>query len=473
MISIRLRFPASRYHANPWGRHVNEGIAEWPPSAYRLLRALFDTWKRKCSHLDEPLVESVLGALAAQTPRYELPPATASHTRSYLSSNSEDPTAKSLIFDAFLAFNRGAACFLIWPDLELSQEQRAGLVELLRNLNYLGRSESWVEAELAPVEAEVLYPCDPLEAAGYDGEVVPVACVVAPSEYTAKRRWMDALTTSTTQLLKGRQSGPPLLRTVRYVRPEAAIETDPVAWRKRSKPTVQAVLLALDCTVLPLATATIEVAEQIRVRLMGAHRKRMGDDPALVSPLFSGKERTGLKRLDHGHLFILPMTNGKGRIDRVLLLSKQRRFEREELDAVRGVRRLWQSGDRPDVRCVIAWEGGLDDEPARRPATVVASTTPFVTVRHMRRGREPREFLIDEIRRECANHGIEQPGLIEIIDRPTGERFECVEFRRNRKDDPPRAGYAFRLRFDKPVMAPFSLGYGCHFGLGQFHREGG
>jgi len=31
MLIIELEFPAGRYHANPWGRNVNEGEVEWPP----------------------------------------------------------------------------------------------------------------------------------------------------------------------------------------------------------------------------------------------------------------------------------------------------------------------------------------------------------------------------------------------------------------------------------------------------------
>jgi CRISPR-associated protein Csb2 len=446
---------------------VNEGVAEWPPSPYRLLRALYDTWKRKCPHLSETAVGSVLGALASEPPRFALPAAVASHTRSYLSSNSEDPTDKSLIFDAFLAFNGGAACFMIWPDLSLTNEQRETLSELLEVLNYLGRSESWVEASLYEEEVDARYWCRPLDGGEGSGEVVPVACVMSPGEYVGKRPWLDALTASTSEVLKGRQSGPPLLRTVRYVRPEEAMVTDPVPRAVRRPPSAQAVLLALDSTVLPLVTATIEIAEQIRVRLMGAHKKRMNGDPTQVSSLFSGKEN-GRKALGHGHVFILPLPNGRGRIDRVLLLSRQRPFTRDELGAVGGVRRLWQSDERPDVRCVIAWEGGLSASEIRKPTSTVASVTPFVTIRHLRRGREPRQFLADEIRRECRNHGMPPPVVVEPISRPMGDLFECVEFRRNRKDDPPRPGYAFQLVFDQPVLAPFSLGYGCHFGLGQF-----
>ena len=44
---IKLNFPAGRMHATPWGRHVNEGAVEWPPSPWRILRALVATWHLK------------------------------------------------------------------------------------------------------------------------------------------------------------------------------------------------------------------------------------------------------------------------------------------------------------------------------------------------------------------------------------------------------------------------------------------
>jgi CRISPR-associated protein Csb2 len=104
----------------------------------------------------------------------------------------------------------------------------------------------------------------------------------------------------------------------------------------------------------------------------------------------------------------------------------------------------------------------------RVPATIVVSTTPFCPALHWRKGRgDYWEFMADEIRRECRNHGLKEPRSVERLSNPTG-LFEWVEFRRNRKGDAPRPGYGFRLEFDEPVPAPFSLGYGCHYGLGQF-----
>ena len=58
-------------------------------------------------------------------------------------------------------------------------------------------------------------------------------------------------------------------------------------------------MLGLDAKVLPLVTTTLEVAEQIRTRLMGAHSKLAGG-PEYVSAVFSGKEKDGSKRTDHG-----------------------------------------------------------------------------------------------------------------------------------------------------------------------------
>ncbi len=34
-ISIAIQFSAGRFHATPWGHHVNEGLPEWPPSPWR------------------------------------------------------------------------------------------------------------------------------------------------------------------------------------------------------------------------------------------------------------------------------------------------------------------------------------------------------------------------------------------------------------------------------------------------------
>ncbi len=43
-----------------------------------------------------------------------------------------------------------------------------------------------------------------------------------------------------------------------------------------------------------------------------------------------------------------------------------------------------------------------------------------------------------------------------------------LDFVRSRKGEAPRQAFGLTLRFAEPVLAPFSLGYASHFGLGTF-----
>jgi CRISPR-associated protein Csb2 len=262
------------------------------------------------------------------------------------------------------------------------------------------------------------------------------------------------------------------MRMVQYVRPAEALMTRVARERKGHSAGTQAVLLGLDAAVLPLVTATIEVAEQIRVRLMGIHKRLMMGDPQRVSPRFSGKDRAGNPLKNHQHAFILPLANGRGRIDRVLIYTRNGEgFDSQEVQAILQVRSLYGRASEDPIRVVATWRGKMEDAGVRPAAKVVRSVTPFALTRHWRKRRGSyEEFLIEEVRRECRNHGLREPLKVELLQKSAG-LFEWVEFRRNRKDEAPRPGYGFLIEFDQPVPAPFSLGYGCHFGLGQFDAE--
>ena len=449
---------------------MNEGAVEWPPSPYRLVRALYDAWKRKHAEVPEVAIEELLRGLAVEAPCYRLPLATASHTRSYLNSNTLDPTEKSLIFDAFVAMSPGASLYVTWPSLHLAAAQSELLGRLLRSLNYVGRSESWIDARLYDGIPEEGIRCEPMMESGESGDMVPVACPVPADGYTEKRPWLDALAYSTAEFQKDRRSLPPAMRMVPYVRPGNAVLTR-VPKPSRTHVGVQAVMLSLNATVLPLVTATVEVAEQVRVRLMGIHKVVIGD-ARRVSPKFSGKTPDGEPLKDHQHAFILPLGNGRGRIDRVLLFTRDPEgFVGEEVKAILRMTELYGRTSEDPIR-VMATQRAATGKEIRKSDTKVVSTTPFCSGRHWRKGRgEYPEFLADEIRRECRNHGIKEPRTVTMLAGSPG-LFEWVEFRRNRKDDTPRPGYGFRLEFDEPVPAPFSLGYGCHYGLGQFAAVG-
>ena len=114
MIHIELRFPAGRYHATPWGRHVNEGAIEWPPSPWRLLRAFISVGFTKLGWQDVPQSARVLiEKLAVAPPVFHLPETTAAHTRHYMPNNAK--TDKVLDTFAWVGHGERDALVIEWP----------------------------------------------------------------------------------------------------------------------------------------------------------------------------------------------------------------------------------------------------------------------------------------------------------------------------------------------------------------------
>jgi CRISPR-associated protein Csb2 len=183
MLTIELRFPTGRMHATPWGRHVNEGAVEWPPSPWRLLRGLIALWRRGLPDGEEISEESMGRLVEALTapPSFSLPPASQGHTRHYM------PTFKgntTKIFDSFVVLQPEAPVRFVWPGLELQPSERELLARLLSAMSYFGRAESLVLARIGePFEG----PFDSVPAdepwTDAESELVPVLCPLAPQRY--------------------------------------------------------------------------------------------------------------------------------------------------------------------------------------------------------------------------------------------------------------------------------------------------
>ena len=147
MLAIAFRFTAGRFHATPWGRHVNEGVPEWPPSPWRILRALIAVWARTMPEVPRERIERLIGALLSP-PDFRLPPASLAHTRQFMPWYKKAYDDRVMVFDTFVALDRDQPVLVIWPDAELAPGDRDCLAGMLANLPYLGRAESWCRAEL-------------------------------------------------------------------------------------------------------------------------------------------------------------------------------------------------------------------------------------------------------------------------------------------------------------------------------------
>src|SRR5215472_6902132 len=118
MATLVLTFPARRYHGTPWGHHVNEGLIEWPPSPWRLLRALISVGYTSGEWKEPPAAaRSLIEKLAAVLPSYRLPHAAAAHSRHYMpigGLRKEAVEKTTLVFDAW-ARVAGGALTVRWP----------------------------------------------------------------------------------------------------------------------------------------------------------------------------------------------------------------------------------------------------------------------------------------------------------------------------------------------------------------------
>ncbi|MDF1663893.1 MAG: type I-U CRISPR-associated protein Csb2, partial [Planctomycetota bacterium] len=183
-VIIQLNFPAKRYHATPWGSHVNEGQIEWPPSPWRILRALISVGFTKLGWSQKPpaVARSLIAKLASVLPTYALPETTEAHTRHYVTAGPKKP----LIFDTWARIKSGYLQ-VSW-DLELSDDERNLLGQFVSRLSYLGRAESWVNGELLSVGAKSLrpnaFPAQSGEGApGRSWEAVTLLAPIAAQDY--------------------------------------------------------------------------------------------------------------------------------------------------------------------------------------------------------------------------------------------------------------------------------------------------
>lgn len=530
MITLSFEFLAGRYHATPWGRHVNEGAVEWPPSPWRIVRALIATWKRTLPDLSQKEAERLFRVLA-EPPHFLLPRASTGHTRHYMPWFKKGPDDRTLVFDTFVAISRGTPIQVRWPDGTLDEVQRDTLRRILANLNTLGRSESWCHGELSDgAETGFGLRCDPLDGdMRPEHEVVRLLCPDPTSAFAdshvvtgvtetfgrgTKKRTVDErfsiydpawnVCMETLQLHRERWSDPPGSRWVPYVRPRDCfkIEPRPMTRRIEQRSRIDVVRFALDSTVLPLVTETLPVAEAARRTLMGIYGRLTEKDGVRGrSSVLAGKDEDGRPFLDHSHAYFLPTDeDDDGRLDHltVYALAGFGREERHALDRLRTLRTGRAGEERHPLRLLLLGMGASSDY---HPGPLGSSqgwvsVTPYIATRYAKTWGRNRidlasaearaAFLESDLRAQLATvwPRLSGDGPPEVTIEPLwndnhvfniAARWRPLQFRRSRRkasdDGGRRLAGAFRLTFGRPVRGPIALGCSSHFGMGQFMPE--
>jgi CRISPR-associated protein Csb2 len=485
VIGIEVRFLAGRFHGTDWHHAHNEGVPEWPPSPWRVLRALVSAAYAEDIPPSEaePLLEKLRGL-----PRYRLPLAVDAHTRHYMPDTDDANHTKTKVFDAFVAVEGGARdpqpMTMAWS-AELSADERTLLERLARRVAYLGRAESWAELRTVDVGEEA-WNCWPEE----DQPGAHSTTLLTPSPAEDLAAWVEAqpagkkgpgvprtlwdvLTFDADRYRDEGWSDVPGTRRARYVfaRPPFRRAVVPRNAAKQLRlPTVAR--YAIRSAVLPLLQEAVAIGERMRVAVMSQSRWASGD----ARPVFSGHGPTVSNHEHAMYLATSEIAHNHGFIDH-LTVAARAGFESQDVLALQRLRRLW-GHDGHDLELVLVSLGSVEDfgglasprAPILAESRFWESLTPFVPTRHPKvvRGAEV-DGVESQIRSACERFLSVSP--IDVS--PVGDLAAWARFRRRRlREGGGRRGLdravGVRLEFDRPVRGPIALGYGCHFGLGLF-----
>jgi CRISPR-associated protein Csb2 len=523
MPTLLLRSPGRRYHATPWGHHVNEGQVEWPPSPWRLLRALLSVGYTHLHWPDAgppPEGRRLIDKLASVLPRYRLPRAAGGHSRHYMPIGElKDGVEKTtLVFDTWAQVADGALA-VRW-DVELDDDERRLLAGLAANLNYLGRSESWVDAALGREEVEgfdvvpdagaphqrgweqvsLMTPTSEPDFAAWRSDAVQQAREMTGVDLTKKKHTasdkkkldtaeapypstlIDCLQADSSWLRSHGWNQPPGSRKTFYWRRRDALEVGaPLARSTPREPdSVEMILLSIASAsrsrgLLPHANRTLPQGELL-------HRALVSREPI---PVFTGTDEGGSPlREGHRHTHILHLDlDGDQRLDHVLLWAPMG-FGGRAQAAVRAVRRTFTKGGAADLHLMLVGMGSATDLArlaapigprlgllwAPESSTTWKSLTPFVPPRHLK--QRGKDTLDAQIQAELSRRGVPPPSRIIVRDPHDDDdarRLRHTVCSRQRGPRPPQeCSFAVDLVFEQPVRGPIALGYGSHFGLGLF-----
>lgn len=452
MFAIIFDFPTGRYHATPWGRHVNEADVAWPPEPWRILRTLIACYWRKGNRVrwPESQLSGLIDVLASTLPVYSLPEgAVHAHTRHYMPALPKKP--KTLIFDAFAQVPKGEKLVVAWPDLELDTETFDLAADLASGIGYLGRAESWTECRATTQWDSQKANCLAIEESDTPAieNVVRVIAARSAHDYTAERgrlmkefeagvqaeaeasgkkrltsgalekrrkkafgptlpeRLTDALALDTADYQKYGWSRPPAAREVVYERPSLSAvprlrQGSREAPDDRGHFTVARFLLA--GRPRPRIEDSVKIGELMRLAALSRFGWENGRPkaPSVISG--RGPDNKPLRGGEHAHAFWLSEdADEDGWIDHMSVYAPSG-FSADVRERLGRLTHLWvrgkESGDgetgRQEWRLALEDFGCPEDFEAAsllfRRGRIWVSATPFLATGHLKKSGYPGEI---------------------------------------------------------------------------------
>lgn len=471
MIGLAISFDLGRYHATAWGSHVNEATLEWPPSPWRLLRALDSAGlsNMRLAGVRRDL-DRVLSQLAlASPPHFELPATGSGHTRHYVPLNEYKPArpkSTSLLVDAFNVLDPHAE-LRAWWGIHSDSSGRAALAAAAAAVGYLGRSESVCSMRLLDADERPAPNAMPAADVAHDelwsnAERVDLLDVAVDVEDP-----LSVLRVSVTDLRRRRTLTPPGTCRVSYaVLPPAPPDLPAATAASAGYPTLAHIRIA--GAARPAETAAVTVGHGLRKALQ---RVFDHDGTGARSPVLSGHDEHGPRRDQHAHAHYLSLPGSDRRVASLVVWAPEG-LGPSEVGAIAELRQL-RMRDAESFRVALVGLGTPAEMslPALLgPAEVWRSVTPLALTRHpKRRGGRMVDTPTDQIQRELELRGLPRAREVEMVP------GSWMRFTRTRPGVSQREAalvVGVELRFDEPLLGPLCLGGLSHFGLGLFEPHG-
>lgn len=495
-IVLRQEFPLGRFHATPWRVNpFDDPHGEWPPSPWRLVRAVTARWYQRAREMDtDPRkLEHLQAALCRSTYAFHLPPEgrRGNPLRQYHPTEfGWRPAEKkkagmrsygtSLVQDNYWCVPPESPVWWFIEGDGWTDELRALLAECLERVTYFGRAETLTRIRVVDPDSGIPRPNCELLSERRAG----AAPVLSPLEGATR---MDIeRTTDDPDAVK--RSVPPGAQWLYVVRPPR-----PAARERRHVPVHHSdchlMQFAIGWNVAPDPRAIVRLTSRFRGAVIRDLLRIKTRDPKatwmragrsvreeVAEMVGKTADNTPLEGHRHAEFFVWCK---EGLPTRILVWRGSRSFDGDEQEAIllaaaRDVSWAAAGSDADEwkVRLVpldrdVPPPPGFGGESSR----TWESVTPYVPPRHHLRGGKERdgESIVDQVRRELACRGIDESVDVELDPMP---RWVAVHIPRReavkRASIGDRRGHTLRLYFSAPVRGPIRLGHSSSFGLGLF-----
>ena len=463
---IKISLTLNQYHGNAWHHAHCEGLIDWPPAPWRILRAIVaGSYNVNFSQEQQVILKQVVWKMAQVSPSYYLPPT------AYLQWRSPRPQVQK---DASIAPGKilYCACLLVPEDdsaiycnynVDCSEEEWKILQQVMQGITYLGRRESPAIWELVKDMPQAnAYP-DP------NG----LRVVASPSSSVTEDELWNCLNLSAADVFQQRKQAvfPGVEQTTYKLEPSLF---DSASDRQRIFP--KRVLLSVESTYKVSVSESIALCEALHQRLTKSH-------PELI---FTGMD-IGVKSDSHNHAFITPISDRTRRWIEYIELYAYPGFLPSAINAIANIKPV-------KLNQLVSFVLTDFSESSEQHNCWESISPMFLSRYPVRRDGRARFIPGTSYQKDCAEHqALKYLKFLPHLELNGEQTFEEFPAGLGMKIDGEliavckcevwvgagkmlngkhgklslEKGFRVRIQFTRPVSSPISLGYRCHYGFGS------